>query len=597
MRPISWLHVSDIHMSARDAWSQDVVLKAMCERVAQLRKDGVAPDLILTTGDLAYSGKAEEYALVRDFFDALCNASGVPTERVFCVPGNHDIDRSRQKLCFKGARSSLVNQQLVDEVLAPDDDLATLLEREQSYRQFQNDFFSDQERTSTPDGLAYISRLVIDDIHLVIVGLDSAWASEGGASDHGNLLIGERQVINAVSLTETGAIQPHVVISMAHHPCHLLREFDRSPVQGRIERDSQFFHCGHLHLPEARAVGQSGTGCLVLAAGASFETRQSQNTFSIITIDILNAKRQVTTLHYEPQVGSFSTESRENFPFEVAPKNTCNVGELMAELCAYRAELRSLAAYLAALLLDQKAELPIPAPNGYVFGSFAVLSRQDDSPLKERTSRFLAFRNVLRALYDRLPVQQILARHGASICTYGAMLIELSNQDPSLATRLQVQEQEARSLANTEPSGSFAHTVSLLDELARNHEWEELHAHAVRYVDIADADLSIHARRMLALALAHSEVPADKVQTIELYRALCAGPDAVPTDFGNLANLLLETGDTDSAKSIVIRAIDVFPEQHAEYFSQIGHRIVESTGDRAFREQMEQRFGKRGKRG
>ena len=104
MRPISWLHVSDIHMSVRDAWSQDVVLKAMCERVAQLRKDGVAPDLILTTGDLAYSGKAEEYALVRDFFDALCNASGVPTERVFCVPGNRDIDRSLQKLCFKGVR-------------------------------------------------------------------------------------------------------------------------------------------------------------------------------------------------------------------------------------------------------------------------------------------------------------------------------------------------------------------------------------------------------------------------------------------------------------------------------------------------------------
>ena len=125
MRTISWLHVSDIHMTQRDAWSQDVVLKAMYDRITQMHNDGVVLDFILATGDLAFSGKAEEYDLVQDFFDELSSASGVPKERVFCVPGNHDIDRDRQKLCFKGARSSLVNQQLVDEILTPDDDLAT----------------------------------------------------------------------------------------------------------------------------------------------------------------------------------------------------------------------------------------------------------------------------------------------------------------------------------------------------------------------------------------------------------------------------------------------------------------------------------------
>ena len=172
MRPISWLHVSDIHMNVRDAWSQDVVLAAMCRRIEKLREDGLAADFILATGDLAFSGKAAEYALARDFFEALFKASGVPKERIFCVPGNHDIDRSRQTLCFKGARSSLDSQQLVDEVLAPDDDLATLLEREQGYRRFQNGYFNNQERTPTTDGLAYISRLEIDGIDIAAFVLD-----------------------------------------------------------------------------------------------------------------------------------------------------------------------------------------------------------------------------------------------------------------------------------------------------------------------------------------------------------------------------------------------------------------------------------------
>ena len=61
MRPISWIHVSDFHMRVSDAWSQDVVLTAMCDDIARQRRERAA-DFILVSGDLAFSGKAEEYA-------------------------------------------------------------------------------------------------------------------------------------------------------------------------------------------------------------------------------------------------------------------------------------------------------------------------------------------------------------------------------------------------------------------------------------------------------------------------------------------------------------------------------------------------------
>jgi 3',5'-cyclic AMP phosphodiesterase CpdA len=70
-----------------------VVLKAMCERIGQLRGQGAAADFILLTGDLAFSGKPEEYALADGFLDELVEASGVPNERIFCIPGNHYINR------------------------------------------------------------------------------------------------------------------------------------------------------------------------------------------------------------------------------------------------------------------------------------------------------------------------------------------------------------------------------------------------------------------------------------------------------------------------------------------------------------------------
>lgn len=64
MREIAWLQVSDIHMRLRDEWSQDVVLRAMADSIRQRRAEGLTLDFVLVTGDLAFSGKSEEYVLV-----------------------------------------------------------------------------------------------------------------------------------------------------------------------------------------------------------------------------------------------------------------------------------------------------------------------------------------------------------------------------------------------------------------------------------------------------------------------------------------------------------------------------------------------------
>ena len=98
MRPIRWLHISDIHLRAGNEWSQDVVLKAMCRNIGEQRAAGNQADFVLVTGDIAFSGKSDEYALAASFFDAVQTASGVSRERIFCVVGNHDIDRDRPEV-------------------------------------------------------------------------------------------------------------------------------------------------------------------------------------------------------------------------------------------------------------------------------------------------------------------------------------------------------------------------------------------------------------------------------------------------------------------------------------------------------------------
>lgn len=594
MRPIRWLHVSDMHMRVSDAWSQDVVLKAMCNHVARQRADGMTLDFVLATGDLTFSGKTDEYKLTASFFDALSAASGVGRDYIFCIPGNHDIDRERQKMCFLGARTFLHNQNLVDILLSPGEDLETLLKREESYRHFQTSYFKAQDRTCTADGLGYVSSISIDDVRIAIAGLDSAWLAEGGREDCGKLLIGERQVINALELANT--LDPHIVIGMSHHPFHLLLEFDHQIAQNRIERACQFFHCGHLHEPESVIGGYNSTGCLTLSAGASFETRQFHNTYSIVTLDLLHALRTVEIAQYNPSNGSFSFTSSYDYRIEL-PAVTCSVIELAQVMKTHSGKLAPWSHYLSALLLDQKAEFLISAQNDCIFGSFDVIQDLPDSDLKLKTSEFMAFKNVLRVFYKRVSLPDIFARRGVAVEQYGDVLRQLCSMDSALESRLAIQEEDAKRLATTEPHEGFSHTVILLKELAVAEDWMLLRDRAQRHVDSLDPAVAIHAKRMLALGLSHSDEVADKKTAIELFRLLTEDQSTEFTDTGNLAILLTEIMEADSleeAKAVVLDGIRRFPVK-ADYYSDIGQRIVEATGDRHFRQQIEITVAERGK--
>lgn len=597
VRPICWLHVSDIHLRARDAWSQDVVLKAMCNHIERQRAEGTAVDFVLVTGDIAFSGKETEYAMAADFLDALGAAAGVPKARIFCIPGNHDIDRDRQNLCFKGARAFLVDHNRVDELLAGGEDLETLLKRQENYRNFQKSYFTAQDKQWTADGLAYVARLTVEDVRLAVLGMDSAWLAMGGQEDHGSLLIGERQIINAINLVQGYTDAPHIVIGMAHHPFHLLREFDRRSAQSRIERACRFFHCGHLHEPESRASGHGAGGCLTLSAGASFETRQSQNTYSVVTVDLLSAKRTVKTVQYSPGIGTFSFASTDDYPIEITSPYSCPVGELAKALEAFHAATTPLAHYLAALLLNQKAELPIPARNGYTFGSYDLLQAQDDGELKRKALAFTTFRNALNVLYKRIDLSDLLAKHGAVVVEYGTALLALRAEQPGLKARLDEYERDARALADTEPQDWSSHTDALLAELAEAGDWALLREQAQRHTDSSDPRIALEAKRMLALALANSTEEIDKSAAIDLYQSLVVARAAKVSDLGNLALLLLDAGHTDQAKAIVLDGINRSPANQNDHLLQVGRRIVEASGDREFRKQMDEAQRAGGKHG
>ena len=220
MRTVRWLHISDLHIRNAEEAQRQLVLSEMLEDIRRRNAIGEQVDFVVVTGDLAFSGKGEEYKIVSGFFGDLVASLGLSPDKVFCVPGNHDVQRDHSKMCFRGTRAELQSEGGIYRFLADDCERETLLRRQEAYRAFEGDFLSDQMREFTDDGLGYVSPIEVDDLHIAVIGLNSSWLSEGGASDEGQLLIGESQVKSAIDIAKGYA--PHLVLGLQHHPFDLL---------------------------------------------------------------------------------------------------------------------------------------------------------------------------------------------------------------------------------------------------------------------------------------------------------------------------------------------------------------------------------------
>src|SRR5205807_237311 len=151
------------------------------------------------SGDLSFSGAAEEYKLVEGFLDSLAGAVRLPRRCFYLVAGNHDVNRKAQALCFAGARASLTSPSRVDEFLGQSQERATLFQRLTGYFAFEEQFCTGQRRFTTPDGLGYVAPINVEGLPVCLLGINSSWMC-GGDDDKGNLLVGDRPVIEALEL-------------------------------------------------------------------------------------------------------------------------------------------------------------------------------------------------------------------------------------------------------------------------------------------------------------------------------------------------------------------------------------------------------------
>ena len=291
-------HLSDLHFRTADDFDRQVVLRALWRDIGQQMKAGLVPDCIAVTGDIAWSGKPEEYKRAEsDFFLPLLERTNLNRDDIFLVPGNHDVDRDVLSDVNPEKIASLCDRETVNKFIGQPRTLSRYLASFEAYRQFEAALCGTTYDPTTAE-LSYCRQLPRRK-NVVMVGLNTAWTSgysgipNRGSTEQGHLIVGERQVIDSVKQTE-GA---ELVLMLMHHPLYWLADFDKATVEPLFTSHADFVLHGHVHRPSevSSIVGIVG-GYVNLGAGAAYDRRVGAepyvNSYSIADIDL--SKRSVT---------------------------------------------------------------------------------------------------------------------------------------------------------------------------------------------------------------------------------------------------------------------------------------------------------------
>jgi len=269
--PVRFLHISDLHLrpASTRRYDQDRVLEGLLALLDRDRPE-FPLDLIFVTGDLAHGGKPEEYTQVVELLERLIDVTGVPPERMFVVPGNHDVDRG----VGRWLRRTLTDDtESVDFFLEPRNRQFHLKKLE-AYASSLGKLLGPARPLGLKTGAEAVEIVEIKGARLAIVSFNSAWFAQGD-DDRGKLWLGEPNIRGALDrVADEEAI---FAIALLHHPFEDLHPDDRARAEPLFERGFDLMLRGHLHSDKSQSLITQRGGYVEQAAPAAYQGSQWPN--------------------------------------------------------------------------------------------------------------------------------------------------------------------------------------------------------------------------------------------------------------------------------------------------------------------------------
>jgi predicted phosphodiesterase len=301
---VSWLHLSDWHHDRRDKkikFDRRIMLDQLLTDIknrARINKRLEKIDFILFSGDIANRGAKSEFNRAKtELIDPIRKIVGAKIP-IYCVPGNHDIERSRIDKISAEIRKQIANdfEQLNDVISDP----ATARELNKPLKNYF-DFTASLGNEASRSKLYAVHKIEIHKkIKIGLVCINTAWNSArfrlrhvdstrsrpGSEWDYGLLRVTEAQLQQAIG--ELGDFD--LGILMMHHPLNWLDEFERAKLEQAIFQHYHIVIHGHEHRPNTSQISNAFGNIVFIPAGATYAGRTTHdprytNAYNFTSID------------------------------------------------------------------------------------------------------------------------------------------------------------------------------------------------------------------------------------------------------------------------------------------------------------------------
>lgn len=298
MKKVTWLHLSDLHIKKYndDINGFGILIESLFDDIKhQIEKEKLKIDFIFVSGDISFSGSAEELSTAEKVLTKIASISKVNLENVFLVPGNHDIVRNRAlKDCvssykFKGDFSNNLPNELSNVVLHSLKNYNSLANR------------LNKNAIDNPNSLFYEVKRKIAGKTISIIGLNTAW-SAAEYTEPGQIILGEYQVRKSLQSAENS----DVIIALMHHPFSWLSDSDNNISKDLLSKRTDFILTGHVHkVSDIGNLSIFGNAFCITTGAVYDELGNNGNSYNITTCDLETGTGKIYFRQYISSHGGF----------------------------------------------------------------------------------------------------------------------------------------------------------------------------------------------------------------------------------------------------------------------------------------------------
>lgn len=286
------LHLSDIHFKAQRGVNKILEREEALAAAVQRLAESADTCFIVLSGDIAFSGKAAEYALAIELInrlkDLLKQANSSLEVNIIAVPGNHDCDFSTSS----GTRTYILEKVGIKDPAAVNEDVVGELTAVQdAFFEFASALGggSSVKANKGPGRLYYERRFGVGNHTISFHCFNAAWMSQ--------LHEPQGQMVFPIQLVEWSDEETDLAVAVFHHPDRWLESNNSRPFRDQIEQAANLILTGHEHnVDRFTKIGRSGAVNLYVEGAALQDSDDPRvSGFNVIEIDFDTKRKRVTS--------------------------------------------------------------------------------------------------------------------------------------------------------------------------------------------------------------------------------------------------------------------------------------------------------------